>query len=52
MHGRRMEPEDVVVHQGLHPTSGAQTFLDLAAELPPHELVAIGGRPLPARSLR
>ncbi len=42
VHGRRLTPEDVVVHRGLRVTSGAQTFLDLAAGLPPWELVAVG----------
>ena len=42
VHGRRLGPQDVVVHRGLRVTSGAQTFLDLAAALPPQELVAVG----------
>jgi hypothetical protein len=42
VHGRRLEPHDVVVHQGLRLTSGAQTYLDLAATAWPDELVAIG----------
>jgi hypothetical protein len=42
VHSRLLQPEDVVVHEGLRLTSGAQTFLDLAAELPPHELMAVG----------
>jgi hypothetical protein len=42
VHGRRLEPGDVVLHRGLRITSGAQTFLDLAAVLPPQELVAVG----------
>jgi hypothetical protein len=42
VHRRLLLPEDVVVHRDLRLTSGAQTFLDLAAELAPHELVAIG----------
>lgn len=42
VHSRLLQPEDVVVSDRLRLTSGAQTFLDLAAELPPHELVAIG----------
>lgn len=41
VHGRRLTSEDVVVHRGLRVTSGAQTFLDLAAVLPPWELVAV-----------
>jgi hypothetical protein len=42
VHGRRLTPADVVVDRGLRVTSGAQTFLDLAAVLPPQELVAVG----------
>src|SRR4051794_30503329 len=42
VHGRLLQPEDVVDHEGLRVTSGAQTFLDLAALLPPAELVAVG----------
>lgn len=42
VHGRRLEPDDVVVHQGVRLTSGAQTFLDLAARLAPQDLVAVG----------
>jgi hypothetical protein len=42
VHGRRLEPGDVVLHRGLRVTSGAQTFLDLAAVLAPQELVAVG----------
>ena len=42
VHARRMEAGDVVVHRGVRLTSGAQTFLDLAAGLPPAELVAVG----------
>ena len=42
VHTRRMDDGDVVVHRGLRLTSGAQTFLDLAAGLPPAELVAVG----------
>jgi hypothetical protein len=42
VHSRRLEPEDVVAHEGLRLTSGPQTFLDLAAELPPQELAAVG----------
>jgi Protein of unknown function (DUF559) len=41
-HARRLADEDVVVHGGLRTTSGAQTFLDLAAAVPPWELVALG----------
>lgn len=42
VHGRRLAVEDVVVHRDLRVTSGAQTFLDLAAVLPPQDLVAVG----------
>jgi hypothetical protein len=42
VHRRLLEPGDVVVHRDLRLTSGAQTFLDLAAQLPPWELVAVG----------
>jgi hypothetical protein len=42
VHARRLDPADVVQHDGLRLTSGAQTFLDLAAVLPPPELVAVG----------
>ncbi|WP_369254525.1 hypothetical protein [Geodermatophilus amargosae] len=39
---RQLRSEDVVVSGGLRVTSGAQTLLDLAAVLPPAELVAVG----------
>jgi hypothetical protein len=42
VHARRLRSEDVVVHRDLRVTAGAQTFLDLAAVLPPQELVAVG----------
>ncbi|WNV77457.1 DUF559 domain-containing protein [Geodermatophilus sp. DSM 44513] len=42
VHARRLAAEDVVRHRGLRLTSGPQTFLDLAAGLPAHELVAVG----------
>ncbi|WP_457084385.1 DUF559 domain-containing protein [Modestobacter sp. SYSU DS0657] len=42
VHGRRLGPADVVHHRGLRVTAGPQTFLDLAATLPPEELVAVG----------
>ena len=42
VHRRRLGPEDVVIHRGLRLTSAAQTFLDLAAVLPPPDLVALG----------
>jgi hypothetical protein len=37
-----LEPDDVVRYRGLVLTAGPQTFLDLAAELPADELVAVG----------
>ncbi|NYJ04361.1 hypothetical protein [Petropleomorpha daqingensis] len=42
VHVRDLREDDVVVEDGLRITSGAQTFLDLAARLPPAELVAVG----------
>ena len=39
---RSLTDADVVDHSGLRVTSGPQTFLDLAATLPPAELVAVG----------
>ncbi|MEI4271869.1 hypothetical protein TEK04_09055 [Klenkia sp. LSe6-5] len=42
VHARSLEPADVVEVDGLSATSGPQTFLDLAAVLPPPELVAVG----------
>lgn len=42
VHARGLTKADVVRHRGLALTSGPQTFLDLAAELPSHELVAVG----------
>ncbi|SDG52437.1 hypothetical protein [Klenkia brasiliensis] len=42
VHARRLDPTDVVDLAGLRVTSGAQTFLDLSAVLPPAELVAVG----------
>jgi hypothetical protein len=41
-HVRTMTPDDVVEQLGLPVTSGAQTWLDLAAVLPARELVAVG----------
>jgi hypothetical protein len=41
-HARRLAPDDVVPWRGLRLTSAPQTFLDLAARLPPEELVAVG----------
>lgn len=42
VHGRRLQPPDVLAHSGLTVTSGAQTFLDLAPTTWPADLVAIG----------
>jgi hypothetical protein len=42
VHLRRLEEADVVEHAGLRLTSGAQTFLDLAAVLPAEELFVLG----------
>jgi hypothetical protein len=42
VHVRDLRAEDVTEVGGLRVTSGAQTFLDLAARLPPAELVATG----------
>jgi hypothetical protein len=42
VHQRLIQPQDVVRHRGLRMTSGAQTFLDLAATLGPAELLAVG----------
>jgi len=42
VHVRDLRGEDVVEVDGLRVASGAQTFLDLAARLPPAELVAVG----------
>ena len=39
---RTLTPADVRSLDGLRVTSGAQTFLDLAAALTPHDLVAVG----------
>jgi hypothetical protein len=41
-HARRLQEADVIACRGLPVTSGPQTFLDLAATLPPWELVAVG----------
>lgn len=51
VHTRRLTGDDVVRHRGLTLTAGAQTFLDLAAELPAHELVAIGDALMRGRHL-
>ena len=50
-HARRLIDDDVMHHRGLRLTSGAQTFLDLAACLPPWELVAVGDALLRAEHL-
>ncbi|TFV64703.1 hypothetical protein E4P41_00190 [Geodermatophilus sp. DF01-2] len=42
VHERLLAAEDVEPVDGLPTTSGPQTFLDLAARLPPAELVAVG----------
>jgi hypothetical protein len=42
VHARTLTDEDVVERAGLRVTSGAQTYLDMAAVLPPHELLALG----------
>jgi hypothetical protein len=42
VHVRDLTREDVVRHGGLPMTSGAQTWLDLAAVLPPSELLVVG----------
>ena len=39
---RTLAPADVRVRDGIRVTSGAQTFLDLAAVLSPQDLVAVG----------
>jgi hypothetical protein len=42
VHARRMADEDLVDIAGLRVTSGAQTFLDMAADLHPADLLALG----------
>jgi hypothetical protein len=42
VHARRLAEEDVIDIDGLRVTSGAQTFLDMAAQLHPADLVALG----------
>jgi hypothetical protein len=42
VHIRRLHDEDVIDQSGLRVTSGAQTFLDLAALLPAQELFVLG----------
>lgn len=42
VHERALEDEDVVDHKGVRLTAGAQTFLDLAPQLLPWDLVALG----------
>jgi hypothetical protein len=44
VHVRCLQDEDVVQHAGLRVTSGAQTFLDLAALLPAADLLVLGDR--------
>jgi hypothetical protein len=41
-HARELDPRDVVELRGVSVTSGPQTWLDLAGELPEAELVAVG----------
>jgi hypothetical protein len=42
VHARQLEDDDVVDLGGLRVTSPAQTYLDLAARVPPAELVVVG----------
>jgi hypothetical protein len=42
VHTRQLTADDVTGHRDLRLTSGAQTYLDLSALLPPCELVAVG----------
>ena len=42
VHVRTLDADDVVHHRGLPVTNGPQTWLDLAADLPADELVAVG----------
>lgn len=42
VHIRALQDEDVVERAGLRMTSGAQTYLDMAASLAPHDLVPLG----------
>lgn len=42
VHTRLLTVDDVIGVDGLHVTSGPQTFLDLAQHLPPPDLVAVG----------
>jgi hypothetical protein len=42
VHARAIRDEDVVDHQGIRVTSGAQTYLDMAAVLSPAYLVVLG----------
>jgi hypothetical protein len=44
VHARRLQDEDIVDLDGLRVTSGAQTFLDLAALLPAPDLFVLGDR--------
>jgi hypothetical protein len=48
---RDLRQGDVIEVAGLRVTSGAQTFLDLAARLPPAELVAVGDALMRSRHL-
>lgn len=51
VHVRTLGADDCTVHRGLPLTSPAQTWLDLAGELPPEELVAVGDHLLRAGPL-
>lgn len=51
VHTRRLRGDDVGEHEDLVITSGAQTFLDLAAVLPAAELVAVGDALLAAERM-
>ena len=51
VHVRTLSADDCTVHSGLPLTSAAQTWLDLAAELPPAEVVAVGDHLLRAGHL-
>jgi hypothetical protein len=42
VHVRQLLTEDIVEKDGLRLASPAQLFLDMAARLPPHELMAVG----------
>lgn len=52
VHARRLEDVDVVEHAGLRVTSGAQTWLDMAALLPAENLFVLGDALMRAGRLR